>query len=418
MSIQQKNGVWYAVIMYMDGSKKRYKWVKAASEKDAAKLERSLRTDLSRGEVTFGRKTDFKTFSEEWLNLKIRGKKRPSTAENYAQHMKAICRSIGSIELSKLTAKHIEEHYLGEKKRGLSDTSIECQHATLRQALAAAVSWRLISKNPAAEILDPPKRNKPKNAAYNPQQVQFLLDEAHDTEMYIPAALGFLVGLRRGEICALRFQDIDLESKSACIRHSLDRMKKADAEKLFDEGKITWFGRASKKGDSVLVLGPLKTDSSEGYVPLPDIVVNAIKEEQKAKKRQKLKFGVSYKDNDFLWTTDDGNPQDPDHLYHGFKLLISNYNAKIAADKELTEEQKAELALPMIRPHDMRHTHATLLLRSKIDIKIVSKKIRHKRASFTADYYQHVSNDMQNETATAMDALFTAGKAKKPAKSS
>ena len=236
--------------------------------------------------------------------------------------------------------------------------------------------------------------------------------------MYLPAALGFLVGLRRGEICALRFQDIDLESKSACIRHSLDRMKKADAEKLFDEGKITWFGRAAKKGDSVLVLGPLKTDSSEGYVPLPDIVVNAIKEEQKIKKRQKLKFGMSYKDNDFLWTTDDGNPQDPDHLYHGFKLLISNYNAKIAADEELTDEQKAELTLPTIRPHDMRHTHATLLLRSKIDIKIVSKKIRHKRASFTADYYQHVSNDMQNETATAMDALFTAGKAKNQAKSS
>jgi len=65
----------------------------------------------------------------------------------------------------------------------------------------------------------------------------------------------------------------------------------------------------------------------------------------------------------------------------------------------------------------MRHTHATLLLRKKIDIKIVSKKIRHKRASFTQDYYQHVANDMQNETATAMDELFTVGKAKKPTKS-
>ena len=402
----------------MDGTKKKYKWVKAASEKDALKLDRSLRTDLSRGEITFGKKTDFKTFSDEWLDLKIRGKKRPSTAENYAQHMKCLCRSFGSVELSKLTAKHIEEHYLSEKKRGLSDTSIECQHATLRQALAAAVSWRLIPKNPAAEIIDPPKRNKPKNATYTPEQAQILLDEAQDTEMYIPAILGFLVGLRRGEICGLRFQDIDLDSKSANIRHSLDRMKKEDAKRLFDEGKITWFGRTSQKSDSALVLGPLKTDDSQGYVPLPDLVINAIKDEQKTKKRQKLKFGISYKDDDFLWTTDDGHPQDPDHLYHGFKLLITNYNKRIAADKDLTEEQKKELTLPMIRPHDMRHTHATLLLRAKIDIKIVSKKIRHKRASFTQDYYQHVANDMQNETATAMDALFTAGNVKKSAKSS
>ena len=71
----------------------------------------------------------------------------------------------------------------------------------------------------------------------------------------------------------------------------------------------------------------------------------------------------------------------------------------------------------MIRPHDMRHTHATLLLRKKIDTKIVSKKLRHKRASFTQDYYQHVANDMQSETASAMDEVFTIKKPKKPGKS-
>ena len=245
-----------------------------------------------------------------------------------------------------------------------------------------------------------------------------LLDSAIGTEMYIPTLFGFTVGLRRGEICGLRLQDIDLKNKFASITHSLDRMKLADAERLKKENKVVWFGRPAKKGGTVLALGPLKTDASEGYVPLPDLAIEAIKKEILEKKKQKLKLGKSYKALGFLWSTDDGLPQDPDHLYHGFQLLIKNHNKKIAADEKLTKKQKEEQTLPMIRPHDMRHTHATLLLRKKIDIKIVSQKLRHKRSSFTQDYYQHVQDDMQSETATAMDELFTAKGAKKPVKSS
>ena len=417
MSIEQKNGIYYAVIPYTDSGKQKHKWVRSGTSiKEAEKLERKLRAEYERGEITFGKKMTVRAFCDEWLALQITPKKAPATVTNYTGHLNNICKSIGTIDLAKLTARDIEKHYLSEANRGLSPTSIECQHATLRQALNAAVSWRLIIKNPAAEILSPPKRNKPKNAVYTPEQVQELLNAAQGTEMYLPAMLGFLVGLRRGEICGLRMQDIDLKNKSANIRHALDRMKIEDAEKMKKEEKVVWFGRPAKGGKTVLALGPLKTDSSEGFVPLPDLVVAAIKAEIVEKKKQKLKFGTAYKDFDFLWTTDDGNPQDPDHLYHAFQLLITTHNAEVQNNEKLKEADKLKKTLPMIRPHDMRHTHATLLLRKKIDIKIVSKKIRHKRASFTQDYYQHVADDMQSDTAIAMDELFTTKKSKKRAK--
>ena len=273
MSVEKKNNIYYAVIPYTECGKKKHKWVwSGTSLKDAEKLERQLRTDYDRGEITFGKKMTVRAFCDEWLALQITPKKSPATVANYTGHLNNVCKTIGSMDLAKLTAHDIEKHYLAEANRGLAPTSIECQHATLRQALSAAVSWRLIVKNPAAEILSPPKRNKPKNAVYTPDQVQELLNSAQGTEMYLPALLGFLVGLRRGEICGLRMQDIDLKNKSANIRHALDRMKLENAEKLKKEEKVVWFGRAAKGGKTVLALGPLKTDASEGYVPLPDLV--------------------------------------------------------------------------------------------------------------------------------------------------
>lgn len=419
MSVQKKNDIYYAVVMYKEAGEKKYKWIKSGkSFRDAQALDRQLRTDMDRGEIVFSKKTTVKAFCDEWMEIKIKPTKSPATVANYTCYLNNIYTSIGDTELSKLSAKDLEQHYVKEKERGLSGTSVQCQHAVVRQALEAARAWRLITKNPALDVIDPPSRNKPKYAVYTPEQAQILLDAALGTEMYIPTVLGFTVGLRRGEICGLRLQDIDLKNKCAKITHSLDRMKLSDAERLEKENKVVWYGRPAKKGGTVLALGPLKTDASEGYVPLPDIVITAIKKEILEKKKQMLKFGKSYKKLDFLWSTDDGLPQDPDHLYHGFQLMIETHNKKIAADEKLTKAQKAEQTLPMIRPHDMRHTHATLLLRKKIDIKIVSQKLRHKRASFTQDYYQHVQDDMQSETASAMDELFTAKGAKKPVKSS
>lgn len=138
--------------------------------------------------------------------------------------------------------------------------------------------------------------------------------------------------------------------------------------------------------------------------------MEAIKLEEEMQSANRLEFGTAYQENGFLWAWEYGRPYDPDYFYHAFKKLIKKYNSELMEDEELTDEEKEAKLLPDIRLYDMRHTHATLLLREKIDIKIVSKKLRHKRASFTSDYYQHVQNDMQNETATAMDKLFSNNK--------
>jgi len=411
LSIQQKGDIYYVVIMYHDAQgKKKYKWIRSGkSIREAQKLERQLLTDVSRGQLVISDKITVKNFLTRWMDASIKPSKRPATIANYENQIKNINRSFGDTTLEKLNALTIQEHYNAEAKRGLKPTSIHYQHAVLKQALDKAVAWRFLTNNPC-HVVDPPKRNKPKNAVYTPEQTQALLDVAQDTDLYLPLLLGFLCGLRRGEICGLRTFDIDVNKKSAHITHSLDRMDKEDAIRLLKKGDIVWFGCKDENSTSVLALGPVKTDDSEGYIPLSSLVMEAIKLEEETQDIHRLKFGVAYQENNFVWAWDDGSPHDPDYFYHRFRKLIKYYNDTILKNDELTDEEKAATLLPVIRLHDMRHTHATLLLREKIDIKIVSKKLRHKRASFTSDYYQHVQNDMQNETATAMDNLFTNNK--------
>ena len=93
--------------------------------------------------------------------------------------------------------------------------------------------------------------------------------------MELPAFLGFLCGLRRGEICGLRIDDIYLDDAHAFIRHSLDRMDKEEAVKLKEKGDVVWYGCESKNGESVLALGPVKTEESMAFIPLPDRVMGS-----------------------------------------------------------------------------------------------------------------------------------------------
>jgi len=425
LSVQKKGDIYYVVLPYRDAkNKKKYKWIRVGpSIREAEKMERQIRTDIERGEIVLSDKTTLGNFLVEWMDTSIRPNRRPSTISNYDYHVTRITDGIGNIEITKLTTHRIQKHVNAEKERTVdpkrvenpkrkrskkdieklkpvrkvSPTTVIAQFNVLKEAMDKAVQWGLISKNPCDGV-DLPEREQKPHIVYKPHQTEALIKFAQNTKFKIPILLGFLCGLRRGEICGLRLYDIDTKEQGAYIRHSLDRMKVDDAKKLEEEKKVTVFWDTIKKPDAktVLVLGPVKTDESEGFIPLPDIVMAAIEEVERQEKRNKLKFGEAYKKHGFVWAWEDGSPHDPDYLYHQIQRLIEKYNV----------DKKEEDKLPRLHPHAMRHSHATFLLRNKVDNKLVSKQLRHKRASFTSDLYQHVQKDMQRETASVMDNMF------------
>lgn len=217
--------------------------------------------------------------------------------------------------------------------------------------------------------------------------------------------LGMLCGLRRGEICALNLDDINKDTKKAYIKHSLFRMKISEAKKLPKVSEFTplWDTIKSKRSTTVLTLGPVKTPTSEQTISLPDIVISALDRIEKEQEFNKYKLKESYQDYGFVCCWEDGTPYDPDYINKAFHDVVNSYNAKLKKNQE---------PLPVLRLHDLRHTYATMLLESNVDVKIVSRGIRHSRASFTSDTYQHVIGKMKDAPASVMDDIFNTKKKK------
>lgn len=415
MSIQFKNGFYYVIINYRDhNNKKKNKWYKTDCRNmtQAEKWERNKRTDLERGDSVIGDKMRVEAFLNQWFEAIIVPKKRPSTIAYYKSLIATVSKGIGNAVLDKVSPIDIQTFINLELKRKIepkwkekttkkphiapkkiektvSISTVKKEFDLLRYALDKAVAWGLIPKNPCDSV-ELPDNNKTEQKVYTPALAQTAQDKAKGEEIEVPILLGIQCGLRRGEVCGLRWSDINLKDKSVHINKSLDRMKIADAKEYEEKDgyEVIWESQYNSRSKSILVLGPVKTDESEGYIPLPENVVTILTALKKQQKKNKLK-SPKYHDLDFVLCKENGLPWDPDYLYNQFiDFLDMN-------------------GLPKIRFHDLRHTHATLLLRSKVDIKIVSQKLRHKKASFTADTYQHVSEDMQQETADIMDKMFS-----------
>ncbi|MGL5206780.1 MAG: tyrosine-type recombinase/integrase, partial [Acidaminococcaceae bacterium] len=131
--------------------------------------------------------------------------------------------------------------------------------------------------------------------------------------------------------------------------------------------------------------------------------IKELKTLQLEQKWDKQLLGEAYKDLGFVCCWPDGTPFDPDFIYHKFQDVLKEYN------------KTAEEKLPVYRIHDLRHTHGTILLEKNVDVKIVSRALRHSRASFTRDLYQHVLDDMLPESANIMDEVFNKEKSNEKA---
>jgi len=371
MSIQFKDGIWYAVVYYRDEfGKQKYKWFPAEGKQAAKNLEREKRTDMQRGEVIITSKTPLRKFLDEWLEVEI-SQKRPRTRGNYKLQADNLCRNLGDAQIGKLTPLTIQKHLNSEIKRGLKPTSVQYQYAVLNQALQKAVIWRFIAKNPC-DAVDSPKRNEPNNAAWTLQQAETFLNYIKDTRMYLVGLLGLLCGLRREEILGLRWQDIDLKNKCAFIQHGLSR----DPE------------------THKLELGGLKTQKSKDFIGLPAPVIEVLSFERKAQMVEAARKNY-YDNQNYVVCKPDGKPYDPSYVTHAIPKLIRRYN----------KEHKDQL--PIIRVHDMRHTYVTVLYELGLDDKAVSEAARHARTVFTSDYYVHLRREVQHRPAELINANFT-----------
>jgi integrase len=185
--------------------------------------------------------------------------------------------------------------------------------------------------------------------------------------------LAVLCGLRRGEICALRWGSVDLTTGALAVTQSAEQTR---AGVRYKEPKS---GRSRT-------------------VALSDFVVNELKAHRLRQAEELLRLGVRVLDDTFVYAREDGLPMRPHTLTHDWDRKIAKTN------------------LPQLRFHDLRHAHATHMLLNGVHPKVASERLGHSKIGITLDLYSHVLPNMQGEAAAKVDAALLAALNKRETK--
>ena len=244
---------------------------------------------------------------------------------------------------------------------GLSPRTVRHHHRLLHVALEIAVKWRLIQRNPADAVV-PPKYRQKEMRTFDQDGLTAFLESIRDSE-YHPLFYTLLyTGLRRAEVLALRWQDVDVNLGYISVNRSLHHLL-----------------------DKSIVYQQPKTEKSRRRVALPpsaSIVLRSHRDNQRA---QRLILGLLVGDADLVFAHADGSPLLPHTIPNVWKRLVK------------------QAGFQGIRLHDARHTHASLMLAQNVHPKIVSERLGHSSVSITLDVYSHVVPGLQEAAARAFD---------------
>jgi integrase len=346
-----------------------FRGTKRAAERELARLE----TEVGSGSYVAPVRETVAEFLERWLEAYAKTNTTARTFQRYSDIVRGhLVPALGQLTLTKLQPLHIQEYYseaLATGRRdgngGLSAKTVLHHHRVLREALKHAVKWRLIAVNPA-DATEPPRPQPHEIRVLSEDEVARLIDAAKGTPLAFPILVALSTGLRRGEILALRWEDIDLQRATLAVRQSLEETR-----------------------DGIRFKVP-KTKKSRRVVALPAALVEALVRHKGEQAQHRLMIGPDYRDHGLVIARPDGTPVRPNYITLAFTRL----------------SRRCELH--GVRFHDLRHTHATELLRQGIHPKVVSERLGHATVGMTLDVYSHVLPDMQEEAARRIDQALRA----------
>ena len=308
----------------------------------------------------------------EFLDMWLKGYAASNTSAKTLERYAEICNNhlspaLGAHKLSKLNPLHIQSHYIEALKSGrldggggLSARTVLHHHRILRLALQQAIKSRLLATNPA-DATNPPKPEHKDISALSENETGKLLEAAEGTTLYMPTLLAVTTGLRRGEILALRWRDVDLDRGALSVMQSLEETKTG------------------------LRFKPPKTKKSRRRVTLPGITIEALRRHKIEQSRLRLQLGLKRDDEPLVCPRPDGRPRGPRAFSKEFSRLVANID------------------IPHISFHGLRHTHATQLLNAGVHPKVAQERLGHSTIATTMDLYSHVTDTMQEEAAVLVD---------------
>jgi len=346
-----------------------------AAEKELRRLLRTLDT----GEHVDPSRMTVREWLTMWLAT-VREEVAPKSYERYAEIARNfLIPTLGNYALTKLVPSHIQKAYNGwatggrldGKAGGLAPQTRRHIHRILRTALARAVEQQVIARNPADVFRNRlPKVERRDLVTLTADQSAQLLQAIAHSRVYWPVLLALSTGMRRGEILALRWKNVDLELGTLRVVESLEQTKTSIRFKTPKSGR-------------------------HRAVTLPAYAVEELRRLKREQAEGLLALGVRQTGETLLCCRADGKPHQPLSLTYEFARFI----------RRLSD-------LPRVRFHDLRHSHATQLLASGVHPKIASERLGHASVGITLDLYSHVTETMQSEAAAKLDLEMQAAKSR------
>jgi integrase len=356
--------------------KRKRKWHAVRGTKREAQVECArLISGLQEGTCVDPSRMTIAAYLGHWLDY-MRAHVSPRSLECYRELAANILPWIGTTVISKLRPAEIAGMYAhaletGRRDRsgGLSPRTVYHMHVLLKSALAQAVKWEMLSRNPA-DAIKPPKFERMQIRVLDTDGAIGLIEAARPRALFVPVLLSVLCGLRRGEVAALRWRDVDLNL-----------------------GRVSVVASMEQTNDGIR-LKPPKSGRSRA-VALPALAIEELRRHRLKQAEELLRLGIRQSDETHVCLQPNHQPWAPRNLSGTFVRFI-----------------KAS-GLPRIRLHDLRHSHATHLLAANVHPKIVQERLGHANIGITMDIYSHVMPGMQDEAATRVDAALRAALAKR-----
>jgi len=297
---------------------------------------------------------------DEWYATSVEPTLKENTKRGYLVNIKHIKSGIGHLLLQKLTAMQVQRFYNQLETDGLSPRSIQYIHTNLKSALKYFCKMQTIPKN-VAEFATVPKQQKPKNDYYTVEETKKLIEKAKSCDIYLEILLAVGMGLRRGEVLALTWDDVNFKDGTFSVNKSLSRIKGKD------------------------IVSSTKTVSGERMLKIPDFILQVLFERRQQQWADRKAAEGTYLENNLVCCRADGSY----YVCGSFTTKFSNFLKRAG--------------LRHIRFHDLRHTNATLMMQYNVPIKVVSENLGHANTGVTMDTYSHVTMQMKSEIADKFD---------------
>lgn len=363
---------WVAHVTWMEGGRRR-------QSKKAYPTKREAQIALAEA-VSAHERQDFvaptdvtlSDYSKSWIEGLVARGRKASTINGYEANLRNyILPALGSWKLQDLRTSELDELYTrllrrgGASGQGLSLTTVHHVHTQIVKMLNDAERKGLVVKN-VARLADAPSLSAARQArgemsVWTPSQLAKFLEHATWSRSGPMVRLLAMTGMRRGELVALEWADVDLIAATVRIRAAATVIR----------------------GDEVI--DSPKTRQARRVIDL-DADTLAVMKQHRTDQLQEL-MAVGVPTGQRVFTNELGDPLRPSSVGQAFRRLVDGCD------------------VPRIRLHDLRHTHATHLLAAGVNPRVVSERLGHSSVSFTLDTYGHVMPGQQADAAAAAAAL-------------